>query len=123
MFLPDRHGYSSRDSSLVACVCRGKLSILFGEPDREQFRQELAALREQLARAIEDVEFADAYVAQDAESAVERAAEQAETQPAAKDRIAGQLERVGCIPIRMPGHGRQRLGVDRQPIYRLSPSG
>ena len=48
-------------------------------PTRTQVQQELVALREQLAQAVKAGEIPDAYQAQDAQQAIERAIEQSQT--------------------------------------------
>ena len=68
-----------------------------GEPDRSQFQQELNALREELRKAIAAGEFADTYEAEDAQKAVERAAEQSAAASPLADKITTHLDRAVTI--------------------------
>src|SRR5215510_1761864 len=66
-------------------------------PNLEQFQQELAALRAQLAQAVKAGEIADAYDDEDAQKAVDRAIEQSQVQKPAADKITPYLELAATI--------------------------
>lgn len=67
------------------------------EPDQAQFRQELEALKAQLAEAVQANEFADQYDAEDAQRALDRASQEAAAGTPAPDRLAGQLDRAASL--------------------------
>jgi len=71
-------------------------------PIREQFQQELTAVRAQLARAVQAGEIADTYAAEDAQKAVTRAIEQTQTEKPLAEKITPHLEHLVRSSTRQP---------------------
>jgi hypothetical protein len=89
-------------------------------PNLEQFQQELAALRAQLAEAVKAGEIAKAYDAQDAQIAVDRAVEQSQAQKPAADEISPQLERAAKI-INQAATAAESAGKLQAAVIKLAP--
>jgi hypothetical protein len=91
-----------------------------GEPTREQFIQELEALRQQLAGAVAAREIEDEYAAEDAQTAVERALAQSRAEPPAAEKISRQLERAADI-IDSAAETAQAAGKLGATVLKLAP--
>jgi hypothetical protein len=91
-------------------------------PTLQQFRQELAALREQLAQAVQAGEFAQAYDAQDAQTAVARAIEQSQVPQPAAEKITPHLERAVTI-INQAAEAANSVGNFQAAVIKLAPIG
>jgi len=91
-----------------------------GEPTRQQFIQELEALRQQLAGAIAAREIEDEYAAEDAQTAVERALDQSRAEPPAADKISQQLDRAADI-IDSAAETAQAAGKLGATVLKLAP--
>src|SRR5262245_677650 len=89
-------------------------------PNLEQFQQELAALRAQLAQAVKAGEIADAYDAEDAQKALDRAVEQSQVQKPAADKITPQLDRAVKI-ITKAGTVAESAGKLLAAVIKLAP--
>ena len=89
-------------------------------PNLEQFRQELAALRAQLAQAVKAGEIADAYDAEDARKAVDRAVEQSQAQKPAAEKITPQLDRAVKI-INQAATAAESAGKLQAAVIKLAP--
>ena len=89
-------------------------------PNLEQFQQELAALRAQLAQAVKAGEIADAYDAEDAQKAVDRAVEQSQAQKPAADKITPQLDRAVKI-INQAATAAESAGKFQAAVIKLAP--
>jgi hypothetical protein len=89
-------------------------------PTLEQFQQELAALREQLAQAVKAGEIAEAYDAQDARTAVDRAIEQSQVQQPAAEKITPHLERAVKI-INQAATAAESVGKFQAAVIKLAP--
>ena len=89
-------------------------------PNLEQFQQELAALRAQLAEAVKAGEIADAYDAEDAQKAVDRAVEQSQAQKPAADKITPQLDRAVKI-INQAATAAESAGKLQAAVIKLAP--
>ena len=90
------------------------------EPTREQFVQELAALREQLAQAIAAGEISDEEDAEDAPTVLDRAAKQAEFESPVPDKLAKNLDRLTDILTRA-GQTAQAAGKFGAAVIKLAP--
>jgi hypothetical protein len=91
-----------------------------GDPSREQFQQELAALREQVRQAIAAGEIADEEEAEDAQTAAERAEKQATAEPPAPDKLSKNLERLTQI-LTQAGQTAQAAGKFGASVIKLAP--
>jgi hypothetical protein len=89
-------------------------------PNLEQFRQELAALRQQLAQAVQAGEIADTYDAEDAQKAVDRAIEQTQAQPPAAEKVTPPLERAATI-INKAATVAESVGKFQALVIKLAP--
>jgi pyruvate-formate lyase len=89
-------------------------------PNLEQFQQELAALRAQLAEAVRAGEIAKAYDAQDAQTAVDRAVEQSQAQKPAADEITPHLDRAAKI-ITQAATAAESAGRLQAAVIKLAP--
>jgi DNA repair exonuclease SbcCD ATPase subunit len=89
-------------------------------PNLEQFRQELAALRQQLAEAVKAGETADAYEAEDVQEAADRAVEQTQAQKPAAEKITPQLEKVTKI-IDGAAKAAESAGKFQAAVVKLAP--
>jgi hypothetical protein len=89
-------------------------------PNEEQFRQELASLRAQLAQAVQAGEFTEAYEAQDAQTAVDRAVEQSQAQQPTAEKIVSHLERAATI-INKAGTVAESAGKIQAAVIKLAP--
>ncbi len=89
-------------------------------PNLEQFRQELTALREQLDQAVRAGEIADAYDAEDAQKAADRAVEQSQAQKPAAEKITPQLEQVTKI-IDRAATAAESAGKFQAAVIKLAP--
>jgi hypothetical protein len=87
---------------------------------REQFQQELAALREQLAQAVAAREIEDEYEAEDAQKAVERAVEQSQAGQPVGEKITKQLETAATI-IEGAAKAAQAAGKFGATVIKLAP--
>lgn len=90
------------------------------EPDREQFRRELAALQKRLDEAIAAGEILDPYEAEDAQTALKRAAEQATAEQPEKEKLAVQLDRATNI-LTTAGETAVAAGKFGLKIIKLAP--
>lgn len=90
------------------------------EPTREQFLQELAALREQLSAAIQAGEIADRYDAEDAQRAVDRSIDEAQAPEPQADVISNQLDRVSNI-ITKTAKAAEAAGKLKEAFGKLVP--
>ncbi len=91
-----------------------------GQLSREQFEQELVALRAQLAQAIQANEIEDAYEAEDVQQAVERAIEQTQAEQPEASKISGQLEKAATI-IESAAKTAQAAKMFGATIIKLAP--
>jgi hypothetical protein len=89
-------------------------------PNLEQFRQELTALRAQLAQAVKAGEIAGAYDAEDAQKAVDRAVEQSQAEKPAADKITPQLDRAVKI-INQAATAAESAGKLQAAVIKLAP--
>ena len=89
-------------------------------PNQEQFQKELAALREQLAQAVKAGEIEDAYEAEDAQKAVDRAVEQTQAQKPAAEKIVPHLDRAATI-INKAGTVAESAGKIQAAVIKLAP--
>ncbi len=89
-------------------------------PDIAQFRQELAALQKQLTQAIQSGEFEDAYDAEDAQKALDRAAEQANQDTPVAEKVIAQLDKAAKI-IAKVGEAAQSAGKAGLILIKLAP--
>jgi hypothetical protein len=89
-------------------------------PNLEQFQLELAALREQLAQAVKAGEIAEAYDAEDAQKAVDRAIEQSQVQQPAAEKITPHLERAVKI-IDQAASAAESVGRFQAAVIKLAP--
>jgi len=90
------------------------------EPRREQFQQELHALREQLAKAIAAGEITAAYDAEDAQRALDRALEQAQAPAPVAEHITTQLNRAATI-INRAATVAESAGKFQAAVIKLAP--
>jgi hypothetical protein len=91
-------------------------------PTLQQFQQELAALREHLAQAVQAGEIAQAYDAQDAQTAVDRAIEQSQVPQPAAEKITPHLERAVTI-INQAAEAANSVGKFQAAVIKLAPIG
>jgi hypothetical protein len=89
-------------------------------PNLEQFQQELAALRAQLAQAVQAGEIDDAYEAEDAQKAIDRAIEQTQAQKPAAQKILPHLDRAATI-INKAGTVAESVGKIQAVVIKLAP--
>ena len=90
------------------------------EPRREQFQQELYALRDQLAKAITTGEIPAAYDAEDAQRALDRALEQTQVQAPVAEHITTQLDRAAMI-INQAATVAESAGKFQAAVIKLAP--
>jgi len=89
-------------------------------PDREQFRQELTALRAQLAEAVQAGEITDPDEAEDAQRAVDRVIAQTQAEKPVAERITTQLERATTI-VEKAATVAESLGKFQAVVIKLAP--
>jgi hypothetical protein len=89
-------------------------------PNQEQFRQELAALRTHLAQAVQAGEIAEAYDAEDAQKAVDRAIEQSQAQQPAAEKITPHLDSAVKI-INKAATAAESVGKFQAAVIKLAP--
>jgi len=89
-------------------------------PIREQFQQELTAVRAQLARAVQAGEIADTYAAEDAQKAVTRAIEQTQTEKPLAEKITPHLEHLDTI-VNKAATVAESVGKFQAVVIKLSP--
>src|SRR5262245_25860029 len=89
-------------------------------PNMEQFKKELAALREQLAQAVKAGEIENTYDAEDAQKAVDRAIEQSQAQKPAAEKIVPHLDRAASI-INKAGTVTESAGKIQAAVIKLAP--
>jgi hypothetical protein len=91
-----------------------------GELTREQFQQELAALRQQLGQAIAAGEIEDEYEAEDAQKAIDRAIQQSQAEQPVAEKIAQQLDAATTI-IERAAKTTQAAGKFGATVIKLAP--
>jgi hypothetical protein len=90
------------------------------EPNREQFQQELNALREQLAQAIAAGEIEDEDDAEDVQTALDRTIKQTQAETPVTEKITTNLDRAATIITRVATVA-ESAGKFQAAIIKLAP--
>lgn len=90
-------------------------------PDREQFRQELTAVRAQLTQAVQAGEIEGTYDAEDAQKAVDRAIEQTQAEQPVAEKITTQIERATTI-VDKAAVMAESIGKFQAVVIKLAPA-